>query len=125
MGAQGDVARDRLIRVDRERLRALNTVGQPVAMAQDETSHAIGKGCLADALRAPDQPGVRDAPALVGIEQGALGLAMPKQLGSLARMWRAELGLGLLRAHARLAKFAAGAARKRSRSATQTRSATV
>src|SRR6516162_4647831 len=89
-------------------------------MAQDETSHAIGERRLADALRTPDQPSMRDAPAPVGVEQSGLRLAMPKQLGSLARMRRADFGLDPLRAHARPATFPAGTAKTRSYSAVQT-----
>ena len=43
-----------------------------------EPRHAIGQRRLADALRAADQPGVRDSPAAIGGKQRRLRLAMPE-----------------------------------------------
>ena len=94
-------------------------------MAQHKSRHAIGQCRLADALRAADQPGVRNPAALVGIEQRGLFLPVPKQHGRFARMGRGNLGLGLTWAHAVVARLSAGAAKKRSRSAVQTLAATA
>ena len=92
-------------------------------MREHEPRHAIGQRRLADALRAADQPGMRNAPAAIGVQQRRLRLAMPEQIGRLARMPDRGLLLGLARAHAVLA--VAGIANRWSRSAVQTRAATV
>ena len=118
------MARGRRVRIDGERFGALHGRAERVAMGEHEARHAIGQRCLADALRAADQPGMRDPPALVGGKQRSLRLAVSEQHGSLARMGRRDLGLGLSRAHAVEATLA-GAVKKRSRSAVQTAAATV
>ena len=69
-------------------------------MREHEARHAIGQRRLADALRAADQPGMRNAPAAIGIEQRRLGLAMAEQIGRFARMPDRRFLLGLARAHA-------------------------
>src|ERR1700754_1439981 len=94
-------------------------------MGQYETRHPIGQRRLADALRAADQPCMRNAPAPVGAQQRRFGFVMPEQRTGFARMRRDDLGLGLAWAHAVLATLAADVAKKRSRSAVQTKPATV
>src|SRR6185312_3878424 len=94
-------------------------------MGQHEARHAIGERRLADALLSPDQPGMGNAPAAIGIEQCRLRLAMPEQDGGLARMRHRDLGFDLARAHAGAAKLLAGFVKKRSRKAAQTCAATV
>ena len=75
-------------------------------MRQHEARHAVGQCRLADTLGPADQPGMRNAPAAIGIEQGGLRLAMPEQLGGLARMADRTLFVCLARAHAGLAEVA-------------------
>src|SRR5215510_3163214 len=53
--------------------------------------HPIRQRRLADAARAADQPGVRNATAAIGFEQRLLGLAMAEQHGGLA--WMRRLGI--------------------------------
>ena len=40
-----------------------------IAMGKHEPRHPVGQRRLADALRAADQPGVRNAPAAIGVQQ--------------------------------------------------------
>src|SRR5579859_1213201 len=93
-------------------------------MAQHEARHAIGQGRLADALRAADQPRMRNPSAFVGGKQRGFGLAVTEQHGGPAGMRRGDLGFRLFRTHA-LEAAVAGLAKKRSRSAVQTLAATV
>ena len=56
-----------------------------IGMREHEARQPIGQRRLADAGRAADQPGMRNAAAFVGIEQRALGLGMAEQRRGLAR----------------------------------------
>src|SRR5258708_34501339 len=85
-------------------------------MAEHKARHPIGQRRLADALRAADQPGVRNPPAAIGVQQRRLGLAMAGKRAGLARMRHADLRFDLTGAHAELAALA-GAASRRSRKA--------
>ena len=78
MGAGGDMAGDGIGGIDPKRLGALHIVGQGIAMREHEPRHSIGQRRLADALRPPDQPGMRDPPATVGIQQRQFGFAVPE-----------------------------------------------
>ena len=55
-------------------------------MGEHEARHAIGERRLADAGRTADQPGMRHAPAAIGVEQRALGLGVAEQAGVVARV---------------------------------------
>src|SRR5665647_41771 len=96
-----------------------------VAMREHEPRHPVGQRRLADAGRPPDQPGMRNPPAAIGIQQSQLGIAMPEQRGGLARMNRRYLGFDLAGAHAELATLPALAAKKRSRKAAHMLAATT
>ena len=96
-----------------------------IAMREHEPRHPIGQRRLADALRAADQPGMRNTPAAIGVQQRRLGLAMPEQRGGLARMRDGDLRFDLTGAHAELAALPAAAVKKRSRKAAHTLAATV
>ena len=100
MRAGGNLARDVIVGIERERLRLLHGRRLRVAMGQHETRHAVGQRRLADALRAADQPGMRNPPAAIGGEQCRLRLAMPEQLAGLARMSDGNLFCGLAGTHA-------------------------
>jgi len=50
-----------------------------IGMRQHKSREPEGERCLANAGRAADQPGVCDPPALVSIEQRALGILVAKQ----------------------------------------------
>src|SRR5712672_4252987 len=89
-------------------------------MREHESRHPIGQRSFADALRAADQPGMRNAPAAIGIEQRCLRRAMPEQFGGLARVPDRDRIFGLARAHADVA-----VANRRSRSAVHTWAATA
>ena len=52
-------------------------------MGEHEARHAIGQRRLADAGRPADQPGMRQAPAAIGLEQRPLGLGVAEQYGGL------------------------------------------
>src|SRR5262245_40024008 len=69
-------------------------------MGEHETRHPVGQGRLADALRPADQPGMGNPPAAIGIQQRALGLAVPKQYAGLTRRRNRNFLLGLLCTHA-------------------------
>src|ERR1700675_4485809 len=125
MGAGRDVAGDRIGRVDEKRLGALHLGAKRIAMGEHEARHPIGQRRLADAGRAPDQPGMRNAPAAIGIQQGGLGLAMPEQRSGFARMGDRDLRLDLTGAHAGLATLLVLVAKKRSRNAAQILPATT
>ena len=53
MRTRGDVARDRIGRIDPQRLGALHVRCAGIAMGEYEPRHPIGQRRLADALRAP------------------------------------------------------------------------
>src|SRR5262249_52419900 len=59
-----------------------------IGMSRDETRHAIGDRCLADAGRTPDQPGMREPRASIGGKQRALRLGVAIENGRLARVQR-------------------------------------
>ncbi len=84
MGACGDLARGRVGRIDPQRLGVLHVGTKGIAMRQREPRHPIGQRRLADARRASDQPGMRNPPAAIGIQQRKLGFAMSEQRGGLA-----------------------------------------
>src|SRR5437763_1021986 len=92
-------------------------------MREHESRHPISQRCLADALRAADQPGMRNAPAAIGIEQRCLRRTMSEQFGGLARVPDRDLIFGLASAHADVADVAV--ANRRSRSAVHTWAATT
>src|SRR5271169_6094584 len=92
-------------------------------MSQHEARHAISQCRLADALWTADQPGMRNAPAAIGVEQRRLGLAMPEQFRGFARMRYCNLLFDLARAHADGAGLEM--AKRWSRSAVQTCAATA
>ncbi len=125
MGAGRDMARDRIGRINPKRLGALHVGRQWIAMREHEPRHAIGQGRLADPCRPPDQPGVRNTPAAVGIQQRRLGLAMSEQRGSFARRDGCKLRFDLTSAHAEVATLPTPVAKRRSRTATHTLAATV
>ena len=100
MRTSRDLARDGIIRIERKRLGALHRRRHGVGIREHEAGHAIGQRRLADALRTADQPGMRNAPAAIGIEQCHLGLAMAEQIGRFAGMPDRHFLLGLARAHA-------------------------
>src|SRR5207248_11155823 len=94
-----------------------------IAMSEHEARHAIGQCRLADTLRAADQPGMRNAPATISIEQGRLALAMPEEIGGLARMLDRNFLFDLAGAHADGVGLVV--AKTSSRNAVHTRAATV
>ena len=125
MGAGGDMASHRMRRIDLQRFGALHLGCQRIAMREHEPRHPIGQRRLADALRAADQPGMRNPPAAIGVQQRQFGLAMPEQRHGFARMRDGSGCLSLAGAHARLATFETSNSRKRSRTAVQTLAATA
>src|SRR5579883_3620973 len=125
MRAGRDLARHRIVGIDRERGRALHVVRERIAMGEHEPRHTIGERRLADALRAAEQPGMRNASAAIGVEQRRFRLAMAEQRGGFARMRDRRLGFGLARAHAGLGALLVTLTKKRSRKAVQTLPATV
>jgi hypothetical protein len=80
------MARHRFGWIDPKRLGTLHVRGRGIAMGEHVPRHSIGQRRLADALRPPDQPGMRNAPAAVGIQQCRFGFAMPCQNAGLSRM---------------------------------------
>src|SRR5438445_8725716 len=125
MGAGRDMARDRIGWINPKRFGALHIGRQGIAMRENEPRHAIGQRRLADAHRPSDQPGVRNTPAAVGIQQRRLGFAMSEQRGSFA--WRngCKLRFDLTGAHAEVAPLPTPAVKKRSRKAVHMLDATV
>ena len=88
LGLGRDAPRDRMIGVDLQRCRRLHQRGAWIGMSQDETCHAIGERCLADADRTPDQPGVGKPCASIGGKQRALRLGVAVEDAGLARIQR-------------------------------------
>ena len=125
MGARRDMARDRIGRINVQCLGALHIRCKGIAMREHEPRHSVGQRRLADALRAPDQPGMRNTPAAIGLQQCRLGFAMPEKCGRLARMGDGDPRFDLTGAHAELATLPAPAVKKRSRKAAHTLAATV
>jgi hypothetical protein len=125
MGARRDMARDRIGWIHPQRLGVLHIRCQGIAMGEHEPRHPIGQRRLADARRPADQPGMRNAAAAVGVQQGRLGVAMPEQCRGFARMDDGNLRLDLTGAHAGLATVSTLAAKNRSRSAAHTLAATA
>src|SRR5262245_63356899 len=123
MRAGGDLSRDVVIRINGQRLRTLHGVRLRMTVRQHKARHAIGQRRRADALRAADQPGMRDSPAAIGGKQRRLCLAMPEQFGGLAQMWGGDLFLGLAGVHTDEAVLAI--ANRWSRKAVQTCTATT
>ena len=125
MGAGRDQPGGRLGRIDRQRRGALHSGGPRIAMSQHEPCHAVGERCLADALRAADQPGMRHPRASIAIKQRALGIVVSEQRGVLAGMQHRHLRLDLTGAHAELTALPVSAANRRSRTVVHIRAATV
>src|SRR5882757_609625 len=94
-------------------------------MGEHEPRHPIGQRRLADALRSPDQPGMRNTPAAVGIQQRHFGFVVPEQICGFARMGGGDLRVDLAGTHAELAALLAPAAKKRLRNAAHMLAATV
>jgi len=82
---RGDAAGDRVVGIDRERCCLLHHGRLRIRMSQHEPRQAVSQGRLADAGRPADQPGMRDAPALITVEQRLLGLGMGEQRQRCAR----------------------------------------
>jgi hypothetical protein len=78
MRTGGDLAGDRIGGIDPQRLCALRIRGQGIAMCEHKPRHSIGQRRLADTLRPPDQPGMRDPSAAVGVQQRLLGFVVPR-----------------------------------------------
>src|ERR1019366_8635313 len=112
-------------RITFERLGILHIRCRGIAMCEHEARHPIGQCRLADALRTPDQPGMRNTPAAVGIQQCQLGFTMSEQRCGFARRNRRNLRFDPTGAHAELATWPTPAAKKRSRKAAHTFAATV
>ena len=93
VGLPGDTARHRAVRRHGERRRLLHRRRRRIGMRQHECRHAIGQRRLADPRLAADQPGVRDAAALVGFQQRLLGLGVAEQRRGLARVRQTRLRL--------------------------------
>ena len=68
MGAGRDLARNGIGRIDPQRVGALHIGAERIAVREHEPRHPIGQRRLADPCRSPDQPGMRNAPAAVGIQ---------------------------------------------------------
>src|SRR5690242_16637496 len=95
-----------IVRIDRQRSGGPHGRRIGITVGEHETRHPVGERRLADALRSPEQPGMRDATAAIGIEQRRLSLAMPEQRSGFARMPDRNLLLDLARAHAGLTAVA-------------------
>ena len=74
--------------IDGKRFSSTHCGRRRIGMAQHESRDPVGESRLADAFQSADQPGMVDAPAAVGVEQGQLGVAMAEPGGGLARMGR-------------------------------------
>src|SRR5512142_2358344 len=96
-----------------------------IAMREHEPRHPIGQRRLADPGRSPDQPGMRNAAAAIGVQQSELGIAMSEQRNRLARVNRRYLVFDMARAHAEVARLPVLAAKKRSRKAAHMLAATI
>ena len=94
-------------------------------MREHEPGHSIGQRGFADALRAPDQPRMGNAPTAVGIEQRRLGVAVPGKQRGFARMHGCDLRFDLTRAHAELTALPVLPANRRSRKAAHIFAATA
>src|SRR5258708_6680661 len=125
MGTRRDMARHRTGWIHPKRLGTLYVGTKRVAMREHEPRHPVCQRRLADACRTPDQPGMRNPPATVGIEQCRLGVAMPGQYAGFARMNGCKLRFELAGVHAEVATLPASAVKKRSRNAAHTFAATV
>ena len=69
----------RMVRVDRKRCRFLHCRRVRIRMDEHESRKTKGERRLADSWRPADQPCMRNAAALVGIEQCTLSLFMTEQ----------------------------------------------
>src|ERR1700733_6831019 len=123
MRAGHDPAGGGVIGIDVQIVGALYVCRERIAVGQDEAGHSVSQRRLADALRAADQPGVRNAPRAIGVEQRRLGLAMTKKVDGFPRMRNRYLRFGLA-AHAETAAFPELVAKNRSRKADQMLAAT-
>jgi hypothetical protein len=98
-----NLPRDGIIGLERKRFSTLHRRPHGISIGEHEPRHAIGQCRLADTLRAADQPGMRNAPAAIGVQQRRLRLAMAEQLGRFTGMPDRYLRFGLAGAHAELA----------------------
>jgi hypothetical protein len=74
-----------MVRINRKGCRFLHRRRVRIGMHEHESREAEGECRLADPGRPADQPGMRDATALVGIKQGAFSLFMTEQSRGFAR----------------------------------------
>src|SRR5919112_942637 len=93
-------------------------------MREHKTRHSIGQRRLTNSRRTPNQPGMRNATASIGIQQCHLRMVMPEQRCGLARVNGGYARLYLAGAHAELATLPGLATKKRSRNAVHIFSAT-
>ena len=95
-------------------------------MREHETRHPVGERRLADTGRAAKQPGMRKAPAAIGVEQRLLSVSVAIESGGFTRVRRLDL-LGFVVAHEAMLSSAIGAVAGSKRSCTtfQMRSATA
>ena len=95
-------------------------------MRENEARHPIGERRLADAGGTAEQPGMRKAPAAIGVEQRLLRVAVAMESGGFTRVRRLGL-LGVVIAHEATLSSATGAVAGSKRSCTtfQIRSATA
>src|SRR5262245_12022802 len=100
MRTSRDLARNVIVGIDCQGLRALHGGRARISMRQYEARHAVGQRRLADALCTADQPGVRNSSAAIGGKQRRLGLAMSEQLNGFARMFDGNFFFGLAGVHA-------------------------
>ena len=78
MGPRRNVTRHGMGWIDRKSRGGLHVRRQGIAMREYEARHSIGQCCLADTLRASDQPRMRDSPSAIGTQQRPLGLVMSR-----------------------------------------------
>ncbi len=76
MSLRGDAARHGIGGLDGQCLRILHLGRLRHGKGEHKARHPIGERRLADARRPANQPSVRDAGALVAVEQGAFGFRM-------------------------------------------------
>ena len=124
MAARHHLPRHRMIGIEVEAGRALHRRQRRLGIGEHELRHAVGQRRLADALRAADQPGMRNLAALVGTQQRRLCRRMAVEPRGLARRRHHGVALGLARAHARTVWLASLLSR-RSCTTAQIRAATV
>jgi hypothetical protein len=89
MATGGDAAEHRMPGIERQRIgrRSGRSAEQRVlpgirlgGLGQHEAGKAVSQRRLADPARAGDQPAMRDAARVPGLQQGSLGRALPDQM---------------------------------------------